>query len=34
VDLFGGAQWAKFTGNQGGPNSSCIKAYVGTKLTF
>lgn len=34
VDLFAGAQWAKFTGNQGGPNSSGIKGYFGTKLTF
>lgn len=34
VDIFAGAQWAKYTGNQGGPNSSGVKAYVGTKLTF
>ncbi|MGE0154563.1 MAG: porin [Reyranellaceae bacterium] len=34
VDLFAGAQWAKFTGNQGGPDSSGIKGYFGTKLTF
>ena len=34
VDLFAGAQWAKYTGNEDGPDSSGFKAYVGTKLTF
>jgi predicted porin len=34
VDLFAGAQWARYTGNFGGPNASGIKGYVGTKLTF
>lgn len=34
VDLFAGAQWAKYSGNEAGPNSSGVKAYVGTKLTF
>lgn len=34
VDLFAGAQWAKYSGNESGPESSGIKAYVGTKLTF
>jgi len=34
IDLFAGAQWAKFTGNSAGPNSSGIKGYVGTKVTF
>jgi outer membrane protein OmpU len=34
VDLFAGAQWAKYTGNEDGPGSSGFKAYVGTKLTF
>jgi predicted porin len=34
VDLFGGAQWAKFTGNIDGPGSRGVKFYAGTKLTF
>ena len=34
VDLFTGVQWARFSGDSGGPQSSGIKGYVGTKLTF
>jgi outer membrane protein OmpU len=34
VDVFGGVQWAKYSGNESGPESSGIKAYFGTKLTF
>lgn len=34
IDLFGGAQWAKFTGDSGGPNRDGLKGYFGTRLTF
>lgn len=34
IDLFAGAQWARFTGNTGGPNSSGIKGYFGSKVSF
>ncbi|MEO8558921.1 MAG: porin [Rhodospirillales bacterium] len=35
VELFAGAQWAKFSGlSQGKPTSSGVKGYIGSKLTF
>jgi predicted porin len=34
VDLFAGAQWARFSGDLDGPQSSGVKGYLGTKLTF
>jgi len=35
VDLFAGAQWARFAGlSQGDSTSSGVKGYLGTKLTF
>src|SRR6185369_4435974 len=35
VDLFGGAQYGRFSGlSQGASTSSGVKGYVGTKLTF
>ncbi len=34
VDLFAGGQWARFSGDSAGPQSTSVKGYVGTKLTF
>ena len=34
VDLFAGAQYARFTGNSGGPKSTGFKLYAGSKLSF